>query len=373
MTQVVLKNINLTRGTTAILRDVDLTIEAGEFCVFVGPSGCGKSTLLRLIAGLEEDADGEIEIDGRPIGSVPGAQRNIAMVFQGYALYPHMTVFENMAFGLRQAGLPRVEIETRVTQAARILQLDALLGRKPKALSGGQRQRVAIGRAIVKKPKVFLFDEPLSNLDASLRIETRVEIAKLHREMNSASMLYVTHDQVEALTLADKIVLLRPVAGTEGLPSIVQVGRPLDLYHHPADLFAARFIGAPTMNLLDARVRALADHRVVFDLQGQRLHAEVDAQGLAVGDMITVGIRPEHVTVGSGGLHAVITHIEALGEHSVLYLNMPGVDAPLVAKTTDERQRVGDKVALGFAPEALHVFREDGIAMPRTRRVTIDT
>ena len=227
MTQVVLRNINLVRGTTPILRDVNLTLEAGEFCVFVGPSGCGKSTLLRLVAGLEDDASGEIEIDGRPINALPGAQRGIAMVFQGYALYPHMTVYDNMAFGLRQAKLPRTEIDGRVHDAARILQLNALLQRKPKTLSGGQRQRVAIGRAIVKKPKVFLFDEPLSNLDAALRVETRVEIAKLHREMGSASMLYVTHDQVEALTLADRIVLLRPIDRADTAPSIVQVGRPI--------------------------------------------------------------------------------------------------------------------------------------------------
>ena len=258
MTQVVLRDISLTRGVADILRNVSLTVEAGEFCVFVGPSGCGKSTLLRLIAGLDDDASGDILIDGRSLQQVAAAQRNVAMVFQGYALYPHMSVYDNIAFALRRAKVPAAEIDERVQTAARILQLGDYLRRKPHALSGGQRQRVAIGRAIVKKPKVFLFDEPLSNLDASLRAETRLEIAKLHREMGSASMLYVTHDQVEAMTLADKIVLLRPVLNQPGLDSIVQVGRPMDLYHRPANLFAARFIGTPGMNLFETRVAALS-------------------------------------------------------------------------------------------------------------------
>ncbi len=369
MTQVVLRNINLVRGTTPILRDVNLTLEAGEFCVFVGPSGCGKSTLLRLIAGLEDDASGEIEIDGRPINALPGAQRRIAMVFQGYALYPHMTVYDNMAFGLRQAKLSRTEIHARVHDAARILQLDALLERKPKTLSGGQRQRVAIGRAIVKKPKVFLFDEPLSNLDAALRVETRVEIAKLHRKIGSASMLYVTHDQVEALTLADRIVLLRPIDGANTAPSIVQVGRPMDLYHHPASLFAAGFIGAPKMNLLSARVTASDGRGVVYvlssDPEATPCRADVNAGGLSIGESITVGVRPEHVELGRGPLSGEITHIEALGEHSIVYLGVVGVASPLLAKTTDEHLVVGNRVAFNLPGRSAHVFREDGTAQPR--------
>ena len=372
MTQVVLRNIALTRGTTEILRDVNLTVDAGEFCVFVGPSGCGKSTLLRLIAGLDEDADGEIEIDGVPITRVPAARRNVAMVFQGYALYPHMTVYDNMAFALRRSGMPKAEIATRVAEAARILKLGDYLQRKPGLLSGGQRQRVAIGRAIVKQPKVFLFDEPLSNLDASLRVETRVEIAKLHRDMGSASMLYVTHDQVEALTLADKIVLLCPIshmssqAGSQG--SVVQIGRPMDLYHHPANLFAARFIGTPGMNLLEARVVALSEQGVEVELQGQRCHADVSADGLVPGEPVTLGIRPEHVVCESSGpLQAQVAHVEALGEHSVLYLKLPGVATQLLAKTLDERVSVGDAVCLNLPRQAVHLFRADGQAQARLR------
>ena len=384
MTQVVLRNITLTRGTTPILRDVSLTVEAGEFCVFVGPSGCGKSTLLRLISGLDTDATGEIEIDGVPIADLPPAQRNVAMVFQGYALYPHMTVFDNMAFGLRRAQVPAAEIERRVKDASRILKLDDCLRRKPGALSGGQCQRVAIGRAIVKKPKVFLFDEPLSNLDAALRVDTRAEIARLHREMRTASMLYVTHDQVEALTLADKIVLLRPlVAAAAGAdvgvdagpdaragdaPSVVQIGRPMELYHHPANLFAARFIGSPGMNLIETTVRALSEHGVGFELQGQACTAAVSPAGLAVGDAVTIGVRPEHMQCGSGPLSSTVKHIEALGEHSVVYAKLADSDKTVLAKTGDERVAVGDTLALGMPGPALHVFRADGTAQRRLVR-----
>ena len=376
MVQVTLRDITLTRGATAILRDVSFTVEAGEFCVLVGPSGCGKSTLLRLIAGLDDDASGEILIDGQSVVHVPAARRNVAMVFQGYALYPHMTVFDNIAFALRRAKVPAAEIQARVQTAAKILQLGDCLQRKPASLSGGQRQRVAIGRAIVKKPKVFLFDEPLSNLDASLRAETRFEIAKLHRDMGSASMLYVTHDQVEAMTLADRIVLLRPVLQSPGLGSIVQVGRPMDLYHRPANLFAARFIGTPGMNLFETRVAGLTDQGVAFDLHGQRCHAAVSNAGLAVGDLITVGIRAEHVQVSLDSSHAgdaapnrvlaSVTHIEALGEHSILFTNLVGGPAEaLLAKTTDESVRVGDSVVLHLPASAMHVFGVNGGAQVR--------
>ena len=382
MTQVVLRNISLTRGTTPILREVSLTVQAGEFCVFVGPSGCGKSTLLRLISGLDTDATGEIEIDGVPIADVPAAQRNVAMVFQGYALYPHMTVYDNMAFGLRRARVDTAEIDRRVKEASRILKLDDCLRRKPGVLSGGQCQRVAIGRAIVKKPKVFLFDEPLSNLDAALRVDTRAEIARLHRDMRTASMLDVTHDQVEALTLADKIVLLRPLGavaneagagsgtatGTGDAPSVVQIGRPMELYHHPANLFAARFIGSPGMNLVETTVRGLSDQGVSFELQGQACTAAVSPAGLAVGDAVTIGVRPEHMQCGTGPLQSTVTHIEALGEHSVVYARLAGSDKTLLAKTDDERLAVGDKLPLGLPGQALHVFRADGTAQRRLAR-----
>ena len=386
MTQVVLRNISLTRGSTPILRDVSLTVEPGEFCVFVGPSGCGKSTLLRLISGLDTDATGEIEIDGVPLADVPAAQRNVAMVFQGYALYPHMTVYDNMAFGLRRARVPVAEIELRVREASRILKLDDCLRRKPGELSGGQCQRVAIGRAIVKKPKVFLFDEPLSNLDAALRVDTRAEIARLHRDMRTASMLYVTHDQVEALTLADKIVLLRPLAiatsnthpnagarcetDAGDLPSVVQIGPPMALYHHPANLFAARFIGSPGMNLIETTVRALSEHGVGFELQGQACTAAVSPAGLAVGDAVTIGVRPEHMQCGSGPLLSTVVHVEALGEHSVVHAKLADSDKTVLAKTGNERLAVGDFLPLGLPGQALHVFRADGTAQRRLSYVS---
>ncbi|MBU6259261.1 MAG: ABC transporter ATP-binding protein [Burkholderiales bacterium] len=374
MTQVTIRGLSLQRGGVPILRDVDFSVEAGEFCVLVGPSGCGKSTLLRLISGLDDDAEGEITIDGASVRATPPARRNVAMVFQGYALYPHMTVHDNMAFALKRAGLPAPEIAARVREAARILQLEPLLQRKPGALSGGQRQRVAIGRAIVKKPKVFLFDEPLSNLDAALRLDTRVEIARLHRENASASMVYVTHDQVEAMTLADKIVLLRPVADDPAAGSVVQVGAPMTLYHHPANLFAARFIGTPGMNLVPARVAALSPHGVEFEWQGRRWNAAVAGAGLNVGDAITVGVRPEHVRsgaelAGTPGLRCRVRHIEALGEHSLLFCGVDGsAEAPpLLARTHDEQVRVGDAIELSWPADALHVFRADGGAQARRR------
>ncbi|KQP38923.1 ABC transporter ATP-binding protein [Pseudorhodoferax sp. Leaf274] len=368
MTRVALRNIHLTRGSTPILRGVDLAIEPNEFCVFVGPSGCGKSTLLRLIAGLDEDADGEIEIDGVPVTHLPAARRQVAMVFQGYALYPHMSVYDNMAFALKRAGAPRADIEARVGQAARVLQLDGYLQRKPGALSGGQRQRVAIGRAMVKKPKVFLFDEPLSNLDAALRAETRVEIARLHRESGSASMLYVTHDQTEAMTLADRIVLLRPLAqAAADASSVVQVGRPLDLYHHPSDLFAARFIGSPGMNLLDARVVSAGPRGVVLQAFRQTWTAHVEAADLQPGEPVTLGIRPEHVRTDHGPLHATVSRMEALGEYAVLHLRVPGRDGLLLAKSTREHLRPDDVLAIDLPSEAMHVFRADGRALARRR------
>ncbi|HZX25638.1 MAG TPA: ATP-binding cassette domain-containing protein [Telluria sp.] len=365
MTTVALRNLHLDFDGQPILRDVNLTIEAGQFCVFIGPSGCGKSTLLRLIAGLETASGGDILIDGVRVNDVAPAKRGLAMVFQGYALYPHMTVRENMAFGLERQGLPRAQIDVRVDEAARILQLEALLARKPGALSGGQRQRVAIGRAIVKHPKVFLFDEPLSNLDASLRSQTRIEIARLHRQLKTASMIYVTHDQVEAMTLADRIVLLQPAASSAGLPSIAQVGAPLELYHHPANLYAAGFIGSPAMNFLPARVADANAAEATVELMGQRCRALVDGAGLPTGAAVTLGIRPEHVRVGSGTWRGTVTHLEALGEHSYVHLSFGPDGTTLVAKTELEDVRVGAPLDFDFPPSALHLFTADGNACRR--------
>ncbi|HEX5341077.1 MAG TPA: ATP-binding cassette domain-containing protein [Duganella sp.] len=367
MTQVSLKHIALSYNGQHVLNDINLEIAPGEFCVFIGPSGCGKSSLLRLIAGLEQVSGGVLTIDGRVINDMPPAERNIAMVFQSYALYPHMTVYDNMAFGLTRQGLARDEIERRVTEASRILQLEPLWARKPGALSGGQRQRVAIGRAIVKKPKVFLFDEPLSNLDASLRVQTRLEIARLHRELASASMIYVTHDQVEAMTLADKIVLLRPAGDVPGQSNVAQIGTPLELYHRPANLFSAGFIGTPAMNFLRASLHAVGAEGIVAMLQGQACAAAVDGAGRAPGAALTLGIRPEHMLLGHGDRHARIVHVEALGEHSYVHLEWADGQPILVAKTLDGGLRVGQTVAFSLPAAALHAFGSDGTALPRLK------
>jgi multiple sugar transport system ATP-binding protein len=360
-----LRGVSKRYGGVNVLDHIDLRIAPGEFCVFVGPSGCGKSTLLRLIAGLEEASEGDIEMGGRRVNDMPPAERDVAMVFQSYALYPHMSVYENMAFGLRYRKLPAVQIERRVQAASDMLQLGPLLQRKPRDLSGGQRQRVAIGRAIVREPAVFLFDEPLSNLDAALRVQTRVEIARLHRELG-VGMIYVTHDQVEAMTLADRIVLLRPQAAAAGVGSIAQVGPPLELYHRPANRFVAGFIGSPAMNFLPATALAAAGGGLALRIAGQPCVAEVDPQALAAGAMLTAGIRPEHVRLGVGDLRASVTHVERLGEHSYVYLRLAGVDGePLVAKATTERLGLGDELPLRLPPEHLHVFTEDGTALPR--------
>ncbi|MFS2137952.1 ABC transporter ATP-binding protein [Duganella sp. Dugasp56] len=365
MTQVSLHHIALAYNGQHVLNDINLSIAPGEFCVFIGPSGCGKSSLLRLIAGLEPVGAGTLTIDGRTINDVAPAERHIAMVFQSYALYPHMTVYDNMAFGLTRQRLDKAEIERRVMEASRILQLDALLARKPGALSGGQRQRVAIGRAIVKKPKVFLFDEPLSNLDASLRAQTRLEIARLHRELNSASMIYVTHDQVEAMTLADKIVLLRPAAEVPGQSNVAQIGTPLELYHHPANLFAAGFIGTPAMNFFNASLTSVLQNGIATTLQGRACAAAVDGTDMVPGAALTLGIRPEHLVLGQGEWQAKIVHVEALGEHSYVHLRWSDEASMLVAKTQDDSLRVGQTVAFSLPAAALHAFRSDGVALRR--------
>jgi multiple sugar transport system ATP-binding protein len=364
-TRIRLRDVEKSFGATPVLAGIDLAVEAGEFCVFVGPSGCGKSTLLRLIAGLEDVSRGEIEIDGRIVTALPPSERDVAMVFQSYALYPHMTAFDNMAFGLGHR-MPSGEVERRVRDAARLLQLDALLQRLPRELSGGQRQRVAIGRAIVRQPKVFLFDEPLSNLDASLRATTRVELSRLHRELGSASMVYVTHDQVEAMTLADRIVLLRPVAERGSQPSIAQIGAPLDLYHRPADRFVAGFIGSPAMNFLPAAVAAIRPDGVEALVDGRSCVAPVRGDGLAIGAPITLGIRPEHVRLGDGGISARVTHVERLGEHSVLYLRLPGTSrATVLAKSARDDVAPGETVPIFLPAHSLHLFDAQGRAQPR--------
>ena len=283
-----LNNIRKTFGAHEVLKGIDLDVKDGEFVIFVGPSGCGKSTLLRIIAGLEDASTGSIRIDGQEVATVPPAKRGIAMVFQSYALYPHLTVKDNMGLGLKQAGTNQAEIERRVAKAAGMLSLEPYLARRPAELSGGQRQRVAIGRAIVRDPKLFLFDEPLSNLDAALRVQTRLEIARLHRDLK-ATMIYVTHDQVEAMTLADKIVVLSAGA-------IEQVGSPMELYNRPANLFVAGFIGSPQMNFIE----------------GGRLDETV----------ATIGIRPEHIALSreSGEWKGKAVHVEHLGADTIVYL-----------------------------------------------------
>jgi multiple sugar transport system ATP-binding protein len=367
MSRIDLRNVNKRFGNASILRDISLTIDPGEFCVFIGPSGCGKSTLLRLIAGLDDATSGDIEIEGKRVNDLPPAQRNVAMVFQSYALYPHMTVKENMAFGLRHQKLPAGDIEQRVAEASRILRLDGLLERRPRELSGGQRQRVAIGRAIVRKPRVFLFDEPLSNLDAALRVQTRVEIAKLHRGLGSASMIYVTHDQVEAMTLADKIVLLQPLAGRDDMLSVAQVGHPLELYHHPANRFVAGFIGSPAMNFIECRVAGVADGRVTAKVSQLACDAALSPEGLVEGEPVTLGIRPEHVVVGEGNQRARVSHVEHLGEQSYVYLDVQGVSTPLLAKTHRDDIEINDDLPFMLPPQAMHMFRADGVAQARPR------
>jgi multiple sugar transport system ATP-binding protein len=363
-------------GLPLTINNANLTIDKGEFCVFVGPSGCGKSTLLRMVAGLESITSGDLEIAGRRVNDLPPAKRGVAMVFQSYALYPHMTVAQNMAFGLQVMGSDKADIERRVKKAADILQLTALMDRLPKALSGGQRQRVAIGRAIVKEPDVFLFDEPLSNLDAALRVQTRLEIAKLHHGIGKASMIYVTHDQVEAMTLADKIVLLRAGPDVQTVGSVAQFGTPMDLYHRPQNLFVAEFIGSPKMNVMPGRlVRAEADHAVV-DVHGEQVVVAVDARGAAAGAPVKLGIRPEHLITGDTGagspLHLTLEQMERLGDSSLLYLRVDE-SSPLVTLRLEgaATNAPGSRVTLRLRAEECHLFDAQGLAFQRT--VTLPT
>jgi multiple sugar transport system ATP-binding protein len=371
MASISLRSVQKAYGDHApVIRDVDLEIGEHEFCVFLGPSGCGKSTLLRMIAGLEDITDGDLYIDGKLVNEVPAAQRGVAMVFQSYALFPHMTVYQNMAFGLTLAKTPKDVIDRKVKEAARVLQLEALLERRPKELSGGQRQRVAIGRAIVRSPSVFLFDEPLSNLDATLRGQTRVEIARLHKQFATASVVYVTHDQIEAMTLADKIVLLHAGADTVKYGSIAQVGAPLELYHRPRSRFVAGFIGSPRMNFLPARVVSGSMESVLIALDGtsERLQVFANGETLRPDQAVTLGIRPEHLepAASNGAIQQItrsVSLVEQLGEHSYLHLDQPG-GAVLIAKAPgDWTPRQGENVAFNVPPASCHLFTEDGFAV----------
>jgi multiple sugar transport system ATP-binding protein len=318
-----LSGITKRFATTTVIRDVELEVQPGELVVFVGPSGCGKSTLLRLIAGLETPTAGSISIGDRDVTAVEPAKRGIAMVFQSYALYPHMSVAQNMGFGLRIQGLPRAEVRARVARAAQTLQLEAFLDRKPRELSGGQRQRVAIGRAIVREPEVFLFDEPLSNLDAALRGQMRAEIARLHQQLH-ATMIYVTHDQVEAMTLATRIVVLNG-------GRVEQVGAPLELYHRPANLFVAGFIGAPRMNFLRGRLLAGLEH-ATLDIGGARFRAHGLTRS-ADDDTFTLGVRPEDFALagqGEGHFRGTVRLVERLGSESLVHVEIEGPPAATV-------------------------------------------
>jgi multiple sugar transport system ATP-binding protein len=365
MSEVVLKQVKKRFGPIETIHGVDLNIRDGEFCVFVGPSGCGKSTLLRLIAGLEDISDGELSIGGEIVNDKAPKDRGVAMVFQSYALYPHMTVYENMAFGLDLAKRSKDEQRERVMAAARVLQLEELLDRKPKELSGGQRQRVAIGRAIVRKPKVFLFDEPLSNLDAGLRVQMRIELTKLHEKLKS-TMIYVTHDQVEAMTMADKIVVLR--AG-----SVEQVGTPLELYHHPQNQFVAGFIGSPKMNFVPAVVMGVSQQTVTVKLDsGKEVMLPVDGSGLDAGDRVTVGIRPEHCSLAdqdTAMLSGTVEVVEHLGEAGLVYVQADG-DELFVARVTGDTAIVtGSSIGIHARVEDCYLFDQNGQAR---RRLDVD-
>ena len=352
MAQVELKNVNKAFGKTEVIRDVDLEINKGEFVVFVGPSGCGKSTLLRLIAGLESLSSGEIVIADRPVMDLPPSKRGIAMVFQSYALYPHMSVFHNMAFSLELQGVAKAEIRERVEAAAKILQMEHLLERRPAALSGGQRQRVAIGRAIVRNPEVFLFDEPLSNLDAALRHDTRVEIAKLHSQLE-ATTIYVTHDQVEAMTLADKIVVLK-----DG--EVMQVGAPMDLFNMPANEFVAGFLGSPQMNFFDGKLTGVAGGGASADFSGDG----IDIKGVRLvsddkvrGNKARLGVRPQHLVLDADGpITGKITLVERLGTETIVELLTARKTVFRFASAEMADLQPGEEVNFSFDPAKAHLF-----------------
>ncbi len=357
MADVTLKGVTKQFGAHSVIKGVDLAIADGEFCVFVGPSGCGKSTLLRMIAGLEDISGGTLAIGGRDMTNVGPSERGVAMVFQSYALYPHMTVRDNIGFGLKMTGHARADIDARVAEAARMLQLDALLERKPGQLSGGQRQRVAIGRAIVRKPEVFLFDEPLSNLDAALRVQMRIELSHLHADLK-ATMIYVTHDQVEAMTMADKIVVLS--AGR-----IEQVGSPLDLYHRPDNLFVAGFIGSPKMNFIKTRATAAGAGISVTLPGGGTLSLPAPAGGLPKGE-VTLGVRPEHLSAtgeGDATLTGTVRVAEHLGSETLYFAALPDGTELSVKADGLSGLKIGDTITIGIPASACHLFDGEGKAV----------
>ena len=362
MATLTLRGLRKSYGPAEVIKGIDLAIADRELVVFVGPSGCGKSTLLRMIAGLEQITAGELKIDGKRVNEVGPADRGLAMVFQSYALYPHMTVRQNMGFALRLARVPKAERDRKVEEAARILQLEPYLERQPKDLSGGQRQRVAIGRAIVRDPKVFLFDEPLSNLDAALRGQMRIELSRLHEEL-AATMIYVTHDQVEAMTLADKIVVLR--AGV-----VEQVGSPLELYHHPANLFVAGFIGSPRMNLLPAKITAADGAGIEVELpSGARVTVGAEADGVRRGDAVTLGIRPEALRLDPAGMiQGEVRLAERLGGLTLLHITTEGEQDVTVQIEGSEATRAHEPIRLSVDPSGCHLFGGTGEALPHRVR-----
>jgi multiple sugar transport system ATP-binding protein len=354
-----LDNVNKQLGGMRILRDVSLEIAAGEFVVFVGPSGCGKSTLLRLIAGLDSICGGDLLIDGRRVNDLEPRERGVGMVFQSYALYPHMSVYDNISFGLKLAKTEKTSLRERVLKTAQILQLDKLLQRKPKELSGGQRQRVAMGRAMAREPDILLFDEPLSNLDASLRVQMRNEIARLHDRLGS-TMIYVTHDQVEAMTLADKIVVLNG-------GRVEQVGSPRELYERPASRFVAGFLGSPRMNFLSARLQTPGETSLVDTLVWGITSLPFDSSNLAAGTPLSLGIRPEHVSLkaADGTAGVMVTAVEYLGSETYVHLET-GQDEPLICRCeVSAGWQAGDRVELQLDIDNLHLFDADGTALSR--------
>ena len=363
MSTVTLKDIHKTYTETEVIKGIDLDINDGEFVVFVGPSGCGKSTLLRMIAGLEDITSGDLLIDGERMNNVPPDERGLAMVFQTYALYPHMTVAENMAFSLRLAGVPKAQRYERAKEVGRILQLEPLLNRKPGALSGGQRQRVAIGRALVRNPKVFLLDEPLSNLDATLRGDMRLELANLHNSLG-ATMIYVTHDQIEAMTLASKIVVLQ--GGV-----IEQIGAPMELYHHPRNRFVAGFIGSPKMNFLPVMTTSVQDSGTALRLPGDAVvTVPVQPKTLMVGDRATLGIRPESLQIDGNNptFMGEVLVVEHLGDVTYLYVKVAGGDTLILETEGDRPVVVGDRVPIYVDGNLCHLFDANDNAIPKAER-----
>jgi len=355
MTEIILKSIFKSYDETEVIHGVDLKVESGKFLVLVGPSGCGKSTLLRIIAGLERITSGEILIDGKEVSNIPASERGLAMVFQSYALYPHMSVYKNMAFALENLKMDKSTIDDKVKKAAKLLQIEEYLERKPKALSGGQRQRVAIGRAIVRDPKAFLFDEPLSNLDAELRVTMRKELSSLHEKIGG-TMIYVTHDQVEAMTLADQIIVLN-----EGY--VAQSGVPLDLYNNPNDMFVAGFIGSPKMNFIETKITKKDNNSF---LTSGSLNIKVSDDNFNLNESYTIGVRPEHILIcekNESDIIVGVNYSEQLGSETYFYCSTEGMPQLVVHETGQYKVSKGDNLYLRFDRSLVHLFGSDGKAI----------